>query len=62
MINLSVDEPRLTAQLRNISDYESKSEEDLIKALSEPKTRNTKTRNKIKTKNIKNKTKTRNKS
>ena len=57
MINLSVDEPRLIAQLRNISDYESKSEEDLIKALSEPKTRN-----KIKTKNIKNKTKTRNKS
>ena len=62
VINLSVDELRLIAQLRNISDYENKSEEDLIKALSEPKTRNTKTRNKIKTKNSKTKTKTRNKS
>ena len=37
MINLSFNELRLIAQLRNISDYESKSKEDLIKALSEPK-------------------------
>ena len=37
MINLSFDELRLIAQNRNISDYESKSKEDLIKALSEPK-------------------------
>ena len=37
MINLSFDELRLIAQLRNISDYENKSKEDLIKALSEPK-------------------------
>ena len=37
MINLSLDELRLIAQIRNISDYENKSEEDLIKALSEPK-------------------------
>ena len=37
MINLSFDELRLIAQFRNISDYENKSEEDLIKALSEPK-------------------------
>ena len=37
MINLSFDELRLIAQIRNISDYESKSKEDLIKALSEPK-------------------------
>ena len=37
MINLSFDELRLRAQFRNISDYENKSEEDLIKALSEPK-------------------------
>ena len=37
MINLSLDELRLIAQIRNISDYENKSEKDLIKALSEPK-------------------------
>ena len=37
MINLSFDELRLIAQLRNISEYENKSKEDLIKALSEPK-------------------------
>ena len=37
MINLSFDELRLIAQIRNISDYENKSKEDLIKALSEPK-------------------------
>ena len=48
MINLSFDELRLVAQVRNISGYENKSKEDLIKALSEPKfenTRNTKTTN-----------------
>ena len=37
MINLSFDELRLIAQIRNISDYENKSKEDLIKALSEIK-------------------------
>ena len=37
MINLSLDEPRLIAQDRNIRDYENNSEKDLIKALSEPK-------------------------
>ena len=37
MINLSFDEVRLIAQIRNISDYQNKSKEDLIKALSEPK-------------------------
>ena len=37
MINLSFDELRLIAQLRNMSDYENKPAEDLIKALSEPK-------------------------
>ena len=67
MINLSFDELRLIAQIRNISDYENKSKEDLIKALSEPKPEtkitktkitNTKTRNKTKA-NIKTKTKTR---
>ena len=36
MINLSFDELRLIAQIRNISNYQNKSKEDLIKALSEP--------------------------
>ena len=37
MINLSLNELKLTAQIRNIRDYENKSKEDLIKVLSEPK-------------------------
>ena len=37
MINLSFDELRQIAQIRNISDSENKSKEDLIKALSERK-------------------------
>ena len=37
MINLSLNELKLIAQYRNISDYENKSKKDLIKALSEPK-------------------------
>ena len=37
MINLSLNELKLIGQYRNISDYESKSNEDLITALSEPK-------------------------
>ena len=37
MINLSFDKLKLIAQLRNITNYENKSKEDLIKALSEPK-------------------------
>ena len=37
MINLSFDELRLIAQIRNISDYENKSKEDLVKVLSGPK-------------------------
>ena len=37
MINLSFDELRLIAQVRNISGYENKSIEELIKALSETK-------------------------
>ena len=37
MINSSFDELKLIAQIRNISGYENKSKEDLIKALSEPK-------------------------
>ena len=39
MINLPFDELRLIAQIRNISDYENKSKEDLIKALSKPETK-----------------------
>ena len=37
MISSSFHEIRLIAQLRNISGYENKSKEELIKALSEPK-------------------------
>ena len=37
MINLSLNELKLIAQIRNISDYENKSKEDLIKALNETK-------------------------
>ena len=37
MINLSLNELKLITHYRNISDYENKSKEDLIKALSEPK-------------------------
>ena len=35
MINLSLNELKLIAQIRNTNDYENKSKEDLIKALSE---------------------------
>ena len=37
MINLSSDELKLIAQSRNISNYENKSEKDLVKAFSKPK-------------------------
>ena len=37
MMNLSLDELKLIAQTRNISDYENKSKKDLIKVLSETK-------------------------
>ena len=54
MINLSFDELRVIAQLRNISEYKNKSKDNLIKPLRKaPKTRNTKTRSKTKTKNTK---------
>ena len=42
MINLSLNQLKLIAQIRNISDYENKFKEDLIKALSEPKSETTK--------------------
>ena len=51
MINLSLDELRLIAQIRNISDYENKSKEDLIKALRESK-RKSETKPETKTKQI----------
>ena len=37
MTNLSQDELKVIAEIRNIRYYENKSEKDLIKALSEPK-------------------------
>ena len=37
MINLSLDELKLVAKNRNIEGYKNKSEDDLIKILSEPK-------------------------
>ena len=37
MINLSFNELKLLAQYRNISDYENKPKDDLIKAISKPK-------------------------
>ena len=42
MINLSFDELRLIAQIRNKSDYKNKSKEDLIRA-RKPKTSKTET-------------------
>ena len=35
MVNLSLDELRIIAQIRNMNHYENKSKEDLTKALSE---------------------------
>ena len=37
MINLSLNELKLIAKGRNIKDYKNKSENDLVKILSEPK-------------------------
>ena len=37
MIYLSLNELKLIAQFRNVSDYENKSKEYLIKALRDPK-------------------------
>ena len=42
MINLSLNQLKLIAQIRNISDYENKFKEDLIKALNESKPETTK--------------------
>ena len=63
MINLSLNELKLIAQIRNISDYENKSKEDLIKTLSEPKPKikpktKSETKTKTKPKTLKPETKT----
>ena len=41
MLKLTLNELKLIAKSRGIKDYESKSEDDLIKILSEPKTKTT---------------------
>ena len=48
MINLSLDELKLIAQNRNIQGYENKSEDDLMKILSEPKPEISITKKKLK--------------
>ena len=39
MLKLTLNELKLVAKSRGIKDYENKSEDDLIKMLSEPKTK-----------------------
>ena len=39
MLNLSLNELKLVAETRGIKDYENKCEDDLIKILTEPKTK-----------------------
>ena len=48
MINLSLDELKLIARNRNVKGYENKSEEDLIKIISEPKPKISITKKKLK--------------
>ena len=48
MLNLSLNELKLVAKSRNIKDYKNKSENDLIKILSEPKPKINLSKNKIK--------------
>ena len=48
MINLSLDELKLVARNRNIQGYENKSEDDLIKIISEPKPKISITKTKLK--------------
>ena len=47
MISLSLDELKLVAKNRGIKDYKNKSEDDLIKILSEPKTKISLSKNRI---------------
>ena len=48
MINLSLNELKLITKSRSIKDYKEKSEEDLIKILSEPKPKISLSKKKIK--------------
>ena len=48
MINLSLNELKLIAKIRNIKDYKNKFENDLIKILSEPKPKTILSRKKVK--------------
>ena len=48
MIHLSSNELKLVAKSRNIKDYKNKSENDLIKILSEPKPKINLSKNKTK--------------
>ena len=48
MINLSLDELKLVAKSRGIKDYKNKSEDDLTKILSKPKTKTSLSKKKIK--------------
>ena len=48
MINLSLNELKLIAESRNIIDYKNKSENDLVKILSEPKPKINLSKKKIK--------------
>ena len=48
MINLSLNELKLIAKSRNLKDYKNKSENDLIKILSEPKPKINLSKKKIK--------------
>ena len=47
MLNLSLNELKLVAKSRGIKDFENKSEDDLIKILSEPKTKTSLSKKKI---------------
>ena len=48
MINLSLNELKLIAKSRSVKDYKNKSEEDLIKILSEPKPNTSLSKEKVK--------------
>ena len=48
MINLSLNELKLIEKSRSVEDYKNKSEEDLIKILSEPKPKINLSKKKIK--------------
>ena len=48
MVNLSLNELKLIAKSRSIKDYKNKSEEDLIKILSEPKPKISLSKKKVK--------------